>query len=803
MPDTAQPSMHADAFFGLVDQVLIEARRLPLKVGSPERAIISIQPTDQVCQILAGPSSGKTEMLVWRVLYELFVLGTSPSRLIVTTFTRKAATDLEVRLVERCERLIHFAHDAGIPTGAIHIHDVRIGTLHSLCDSLLAEFDDVYMTSGTELIDDAEVLVRLSRDHRFTLGFSGAGAPRACNRLVDNGALVSLFRPPWLTATWPAKTIQRVTLLRELIVQHTETWIPRCSQENIPNGIEATHGPPTLTEDLAKIQERWETYLDHHSVLDFSTIQKRFAERQHLLRGRFSHVFVDEFQDNNPIQFRIHTNWLAAPGARLTVVGDDDQAMYRFRGSDIACFKDLQPYSEESGHAYRQLLLEVNRRSTRNIVEFGQAFKVASALPATSLPKHVTPDPAAAQGVAVRLLEGPWEALCQLAATEVQTDYGGTAGGTRALDIAFLMFSTSERDTQNRTKPATTLRSALESVDLRVYNPRNKIAGEPESPLGMLFGLISYLIDPISEAAVGKKGRAVMVWASHREVANAASALSAPPGYFISETHASYQKKFRNNGGRGITGTPPERVTILRYLDRVRDELVAAGPHVRLSLAGLVARLLSLQFFRSSGFTTQMFRQALFTQLLEANTAPTRRTLHPLDGPMAVSRRPDGKYVWPDQFWQYLNVFGSVLENAPLDDLEVEAFEQGAVPLLTFHQAKGLEFETVYVASTGREPDLAPALRTQVFSGRPVAFTFPNGVPITNDPTIVTLAAGDRDREVYVALTRAKTRLTILADPAGELEQRLHPSIASLFENSPRRKVAGTADVHIREWPNA
>ena len=133
--------MHPEEFFTLLDAVLLDNQREPLEPSGPQRAIIEVRPDDRVLQILAGPGSGKTEMLVWRILYELFVLKTPAERLLVTTFTRKAATELEVRLVERADGLMFHAKEQGIEAADPHIHDVPVGTLHSLCDRLMREFD--------------------------------------------------------------------------------------------------------------------------------------------------------------------------------------------------------------------------------------------------------------------------------------------------------------------------------------------------------------------------------------------------------------------------------------------------------------------------------------------------------------------------------------------------------------------------------------------------------------------------------------------------------------------------------------
>src|SRR6516165_1160267 len=113
MPTIQPQLLNGSAFFELTNQVLKEAGRNELASDGPHHAIIRIKDDDRVLQILAGPGSGKTEMLVWRVLYDLCVRGTPSDKIMVTTFTRRAATELNVRVVERCDQLLHFAKVTG------------------------------------------------------------------------------------------------------------------------------------------------------------------------------------------------------------------------------------------------------------------------------------------------------------------------------------------------------------------------------------------------------------------------------------------------------------------------------------------------------------------------------------------------------------------------------------------------------------------------------------------------------------------------------------------------------------------
>jgi DNA helicase-2/ATP-dependent DNA helicase PcrA len=797
-----------DTFFELVDEVLIAVGRVPLTKGSPQRSIIDVRPDDRVLQILAGAGSGKTEMLVWRVLYELFVLGTPARRLLVTTFTRKAATELELRVVERSDLILESARARGIIATDPHVHDLRIGTIHSLCDSLLAEFDSEYMAAGTQLIDEVETHVHMTDAHRRVLPFLGPTDRDLVRRILDCEGLVDLFRAPWVDqATWPASTYDRVAVLLAALNQHVETWIPRCSVKASPNGVDLVHAT-TVTPDLVALQRRWETYLDSRHILDFSTLQKRFNERQSVLLDQVDHVFVDEFQDTNPIQLAIHTTWLERPSTRLTVVGDDEQSLYRFRGSDVDCFIGLEKDCAARHISFRIERLEKNWRSTRRIVEFTQAFRKVTVLDRVSMPKTVKAPGGAPIGVKPRLLEGPWNNVASSVAEEIDTLGAGrlvTIGSPTPPTAAILLFSTSEKNSHS---PALALRRALEARGLRVHNPRNKTAGR-QGPVVELFALISYLIDPVSMGQAGKNSRPIEVWASCGEAHKAGFALTEPPAFPISQGHVTIQKRVRKNNGGSIAATNPALKDAFEYIDDMRAALVkAATSHLAkgtqrpsLTIAGLVARLLTFPHFRNTGFTIDLFREALFTQLLESHVAPSRLTKSSLDQPLTPVISESYKVAWPNWCWSFLNLMGTTLQKDDLDDLDVEAFAEGAVGLLTFHQAKGLEFDHVYVGLTGRTPTLESALQTALFSGKRIPYALQAGHPVTKSKTMTELALADREREIYVAITRAKERLTVLVDPFDDGPfTSLNPGLRTLFSSTKERPYRRGSPVRVREW---
>jgi len=803
-------------FWSVLDVALIKSGRKPLdKVGSnTERSIIDAGGSHQVLRILAGPGSGKTEMLVWRVLYDLIMSGTSAERILLTTFTRKAAEELTVRLSQRAEAFVHCASKMGITVPDPKIHDVRIGTIHSLCDSLLSEFVDAYYQQDIRLLDELETELHLRK-----WWWQQVGSTQVRN-LVGRTILGSpisraLIRPNnWTDAQ---------TSLGSALAHHTETWLPRCSAPpGKLNALEAHHGASGLTADLETLQQGWTTYLlDKPLALDFTQIQAQFLDCQAMMLDQIDHVYVDEFQDTNPIQYAIHFGWLTTPGRdpdlppmRLTVVGDDDQSIYRFRGSDVGCFMSLEGDCKKHKISFRQEILQNNYRSSGNIVSFSQAYR-NSAIPAKcSLKKIITP--VKPSGATVRLITGPWESLCTLVAKEALKN-GYQRGKQPNKDMAALLFSASEKSGRpgSSAKPASDLRATLDVANIEVANPRNKIAGLTSSHVHTLTAVLSWFIDPLTRPKNPATGKPKRCAAGFREDSMASMAPTVRPSWVPDEGHLKVQAQCwelycgKNNLGPTVRSSDPDFNEVLDYLADLRDTLPKAwakfdagkAKKPRLTLAGLAARLISMPLFRNAGYSMELFRQAMFTELSETAIAASRSTGFSIDDPIEVRTDAAGKPDWDSRVWDFIGSLGLMVAGSSLNDPEVETLQQHAFPILTFHQSKGLEYDEIYLAATGRPVDSIPVILTRVFSGDPV-----NGLKVDSsgnlsytDPDVDDWARADAAREIYVAMTRAKDRLTILHDPDhADRFMALDATIANLFSKLPNKKTKD--GLIIQEW---
>ena len=191
----------------------------------------------------------------------------------------------------------------------------------------------------------------------------------------------------------------------------------------------------------------------------------------------------------------------------------------------------------------------------------------------------------------------------------------------------------------------------------------------------------------------------------------------------------------------------------------------------------------------------------MFTQLSEAAIAASRTTGFSLDEPIEVRIDNHGKVDWNSRIWDFIGSLGIMVNGSSLDDPEVDFLQINTFPILTFHQSKGLEFDEVYLTATGRPVDPIPVILTKVFSGIKVKGLQVDGNEniVYKDTEVDDWAKTDVAREIYVAMTRAKERLTILYDPEHKDKfMALDPSIAKLFSKIPGDKKKN--GLTIKEW---
>ena len=302
--------------------------------GNPDQARVIDTITGPLL-VVAGPGSGKTFCLVERTAHILETTGVDPSRVLISTFTEKAAKELTTRITNRLSR----SDSDGSPV------DLTVGTLHSIFLRLLDEF-----RAHTSIQRNYTVLDRFDQQYFIFQQLSEFRAIGGLRDLLTGGA----SRSAWSFAGTLAG------------------WINKVSEA----GIQGEGLREAGVEDLKTLGEAYGEYgrlLAQFNYLDFSTIQVemlKLLENDTIcaeIQSRFDYLMIDEYQDTNAIQEKIILK-LAEPHENLCVVGDDDQSLYRFRGASIRNILEF-PKRFQLGKC-KQIYLTKNYRSEPPIVEF-------------------------------------------------------------------------------------------------------------------------------------------------------------------------------------------------------------------------------------------------------------------------------------------------------------------------------------------------------------------------------------------------------------------------------------------------
>jgi len=281
-----------------------------------ERQYEAVTHGDGPLLILAGAGSGKTRVLVHRIAYLVSERGVNPWNILAVTFTNKAAGEMRERL--------------GQLLGTVS-REMSIGTFHSICAGILRRnIDRLGFGRNFVIYDDKDQLVAV----KTVLEQEGIDekilTPRRLQSIINNGKNEGLS---------PAEAAaRRFDFFKERIVSAAEAYEKLLIQGNALDFGDLIFLAVRLFKTDPDILER---YL-----------------------SKWRHILVDEYQDTNRIQYEF-IKLLAGKTMNMTVVGDDDQSIYRWRGADIQNILDF----ERDFPGARLVRLEQNYRSTQRILD--------------------------------------------------------------------------------------------------------------------------------------------------------------------------------------------------------------------------------------------------------------------------------------------------------------------------------------------------------------------------------------------------------------------------------------------------
>ena len=307
--------------------------------------------------IVAGPGTGKTEVLVARCLKLICCDGVQPGSVILTTFTEKAARNLEDRLAEAFLSLSQqYPNRISVDSS-----ELRMGTLHGLCNRILQEFRYVQY-QNLRLLDEMETALLIHR-----LVERRVPATTKTSIEADLGFLFGR-NPGRPKGRWDW-TLAFMTLFNRLVEDEIDLESLRCAGgvwADMEDAFQIYEG------QLAGAHSCDFAHLLRHFVEFLATGQgQAFAAGSGELRAPLTHILVDEYQDTNPIQESIYLRLADSATHNITVVGDDDQALYRFRGGTVECMVGFASACEARwGVAPRTVYLSDNHRSDGRIVDW-------------------------------------------------------------------------------------------------------------------------------------------------------------------------------------------------------------------------------------------------------------------------------------------------------------------------------------------------------------------------------------------------------------------------------------------------
>lgn len=742
----------------------------------------AIRHVDGPLYLTAGPGSGKTRVLLWRTVNLIVYHQVAPEDIFLSTFTEKAAKQLQEGLRSLLGMVTNYTGQS------FDLSGMYIGTVHSLCQRMLTDrrrfFPDRHRHRAPTLLDELGQYFHLAdlRNWEAIVRTAGLDPEDAATTITNIFGRASQSRH------------RAVVNLMAIFNRFSEEMIdPPAARRKLQEAQDLNGLDPSNLDLLLKLYEGYLTTLHRDGsnvqLTDFSLIQGEAYQILCAFPGAgqvFKHIIVDEYQDTNTIQERIFFK-LAEGSGNICVVGDDDQALYRFRGATVENFVQFPERCQHYlGRTPRRISLATNYRSREDIVDFYTRFMDQCDWRREDGRGHyrVTDKDIQAHrrdgGVAVvASTAGKPEDACAEIAQFVRRliDAGKVQNPNQ---IAFLFPSLKSVQVQR-------MKAALEDVGLQVYAPRaGRFLDVPEAM--DVFGLLLHIFGRPAFRGMGGDAEDFRGWLNTIEsrgevlirrdprlqqfVADMKQELErALDDYRILGDVVAHhrwdlqqpydiptmKRKLVEAPGLSQTG---RRLISSAYLDRIVRKRADEGHPFTLQY--VIRRATSIDwnvldiFYRLMGFEhfKAMFDQAerngdegpvanlgMITQYLQRFVDER--------APIITANILEGGTFRNILFTSYLFALYRLGETE-LEDAE-DPFPRGRIPFLTVHQSKGLEFPVVVLGNPARQnrgPQMVEQLVRPLLSREP-------GEPLDR------LTEFDIMRMFYVALSRAKNLLVI------------------------------------------
>ena len=629
--------------------------------------------------VVAGAGSGKTRVITYR-LARLVATGADPRRILAVTFTNKAAGELRERVSELLRERM-----------GVGLSGLSVGTFHSISARLLRQYGEAVGLRKDFVIYDTDDQKRLM-----------------ARVLTD------------------LKVPERMFPVRQVL-----SAVDRLENQGI---TAAAFQPGDYFDDVvAKAYHLFEERMAAANATDFGGLLLHALRMcvgdtpaAHMLAERFDHVLVDEFQDTNSVQYKL-VRCLSNRTKSITVVGDEDQSIYKWRGADIRNILDFERDHPGAG----VVKLERNYRSTGNILRAANAIIERNT---ERRPKNLYTE--AGEGERIVLFEGETERdeadfvagkieeglREKLSPRDVAVFYR-TNAQSRVLEDALRA-----RDIPYVVVGGTRFFDRVEIKDLVCYL---RAIANPDDGLA-LQRIVNVPARGIGQATVDRIGALVYE-----------RRISAWDALVLASTDPAGAESFDDSG------------PLFEPVERTELDEAVLGPGPRKKVAAFVKLMEKLRAegagLPPADLAEKVLEESGYRDALAAEAS------------LEAEGRGENLMEFVAQMREYEReaeepTLSGFLERIALQS-DVDGYdpEKGAVSLMTVHTAKGLEFPTVFI--TGLEERI-----------------FPHARSVDDDS-----AVEEERRLCYVAVTRARTRLYLSRVRRRRLSGQELPGVPSRF----------------------